>query len=229
MAGAAAQVLVSEAPGYLLQVPPEQVDVHRFRALVAEARRAAAAGDHTRRWSGSTTALALWRGPGTGRRRRRRPGAARSSCVSRRSATRPSRTASRRCWRSAVTSRRCLALQAAVDEHPLRERLWALLALALYRSSRQADALRRARQGAGEAARRARPRPGPRAARAREPHPGAGPRRCSPRPRRSRPPRHRCAERQRCRAGASWSAAPTEWRRWSTHSHAAAAGTRSWC
>jgi DNA-binding SARP family transcriptional activator len=33
-------------------------------------------------------------------------------------------------------------LQSAVDAQPLHERLWALLALALYRGSRQADALR---------------------------------------------------------------------------------------
>src|SRR3954451_1536846 len=43
-AGAAPQVLVSEAPGYVLRLGPDAVDVHRFTAIVNEARAAAAAG-----------------------------------------------------------------------------------------------------------------------------------------------------------------------------------------
>ncbi|HSB88224.1 MAG TPA: winged helix-turn-helix domain-containing protein, partial [Ilumatobacteraceae bacterium] len=62
-AGAVPEVLVSEAPGYVLRLPPEQIDVHQFRALVADARAAAAAGDDERALSGFDAALALWRGP----------------------------------------------------------------------------------------------------------------------------------------------------------------------
>ncbi len=45
-------------------------------------------------------------------------------------------------WRSGATVGSVGQLQQAVAEHPLRERLAAQLALALYRSGRQADALR---------------------------------------------------------------------------------------
>ena len=55
-------MLVSEAPGYVLQVPPELVDVHRFRALHAEGR-ALAAGDPAAAVTRFDEALALWRGP----------------------------------------------------------------------------------------------------------------------------------------------------------------------
>lgn len=139
--GAAPEVLVSEAPGYILRLAPEQIDVHRFRALVAEARAAAAGGHNERALSRFDQALALWRGPalaGVGPEDQVR------SIVTRLDEER----------QAAVEERFELLLdlgrhdealpelQTAVDEQPLRERLWALLALGLYRSSRQADALR---------------------------------------------------------------------------------------
>lgn len=139
--GAAPELLVSEAPGYVLRVGAEQVDVHRFRALVDDARRAGAEGDHAGALARLDAALALWRGPalaGIGTDDLVRPIAVRLEEE-----------------RAAATDERFEALlalgrhqeavpqlQAGVDTHPLHERLWALLALALYRSSRQADALR---------------------------------------------------------------------------------------
>ena len=57
------QVLVTRPPGYLLRVEAGELDVHRFEALAAAARRASAAGDlagAAERWR---AALALWRGP----------------------------------------------------------------------------------------------------------------------------------------------------------------------
>ncbi|MCX6520327.1 MAG: BTAD domain-containing putative transcriptional regulator [Actinobacteria bacterium] len=140
-AGAPAEVLVSEAPGYLLRVEPTQVDIHRFRSLVDEARVAAGAGDHARALARLDAALGLWRGPalaGIGADDLVRPVVVRLEEE-----------------RAAALDERFEALlalgrhqeaipqlQAAVDEQPMHERLWGLLALAFYRSGRQADALR---------------------------------------------------------------------------------------
>ncbi|MEU3512418.1 BTAD domain-containing putative transcriptional regulator [Streptomyces longwoodensis] len=50
--------------GYRLAVPPEQVDVHRFKHLIEESRRARTAGDDPARAAALLRdALALWRGP----------------------------------------------------------------------------------------------------------------------------------------------------------------------
>jgi DNA-binding SARP family transcriptional activator len=140
-AGAAPQVLVSEAPGYVLRIPPEQIDVHQFRTLVAGARAAAAAGRHPEALEGFDRAAALWRGPAL-------------AAVGPEDQVRPIVVQLQEERDSAIEDRfeTLLALgrhgeavpsiQAAVDASPLRERRWALLALALYRSSRQAEALR---------------------------------------------------------------------------------------
>ena len=140
-AGGAPQVLVSEAPGYVLRIPPEQIDVHRFAALVAAARTAAAAGDHVTALDRFDAALALWRGPalaGVGPDDEVRP------IVVRLEEERAAAIEDRFDALLALGRHTEVvpALQAAVDEHPMRERLWAQLALALYRCSRQADALR---------------------------------------------------------------------------------------
>jgi DNA-binding SARP family transcriptional activator len=140
-AGSAPQILVSEAPGYLLQLAPEQIDVFRFRGLVAEAREATAGGDHTTALQRLDDALSLWRGPalaGVGPEDQVRPVVVRLD-EERESAVEDRFEAMLALGRHAEAVPR---LQSAIDDQPLRERLWALLALALYRSSRQADALR---------------------------------------------------------------------------------------
>jgi DNA-binding SARP family transcriptional activator len=140
-AGTAPQVLVSEAPGYVLRLPPDAVDVHRFMTMVNEARTAAAAGYANQALERFDAALALWRGPalaGVG------PDEQVRSIVVRFEEERAQAIEDR--FEALLSlgrhSEAIPALQVAVDEHKLRERLWALLALALYRSSRQADALR---------------------------------------------------------------------------------------
>lgn len=140
-AGSVPQVLVSEAPGYVLRLPPEQIDVHRFRALVSEAREATGRADHVNALAAVDAALDLWRGPalaGVGPDDEVRP------IVVRLDEEREAAVEDR--FETLLALGRHLEavplLQTAVGEQPLRERLWALLALALYRSSRQADALR---------------------------------------------------------------------------------------
>ncbi len=58
--GPAAAVVVTRAPGYVLEVPGDAVDVERFTALLAGAREAA---PPTAALALLDEALALWRGP----------------------------------------------------------------------------------------------------------------------------------------------------------------------
>src|SRR6266498_2511026 len=58
-----AGVLVTQAPGYRVEVEPEALDLSRFARLRAEGRAALEAGDATAAAALLTAALALWRGP----------------------------------------------------------------------------------------------------------------------------------------------------------------------
>ena len=136
--------LLTRPPGYLLTVGPQELDVSRFQGLAMAGRTAAARGDAARSVERLDAALAQWRGPAFGEFRDE---AFASAAVARLEEERI----------GALEDRMgaCLAIGRAADlvpeleelvlRHPLRERLWAHLALALYRSDRQADAIRRCR------------------------------------------------------------------------------------
>jgi DNA-binding SARP family transcriptional activator len=135
------RTLLTRDPGYLLQVDPERLDLHRFQRLDHQGRQALAAGDPARAADPLRQALALWRGPALA-------DVAASADVA---------------WPELVgveelqvasTEARIEAelalgrhhelvaeLEALVRVHPLREHLHGQLMLALYRSGRQADAL----------------------------------------------------------------------------------------
>ena len=135
------QLLVTRSPGYLLHVGPGELDSDRFEALAGQGRRELAAGEHAEAVGHLREALALWRGP---------------ALVDFADATFVRAEAARFDeLRSAAMEDRIDAelalgrhadvvaeLEALVAQHPLRERLRGQLMLALYRSGRQAEALR---------------------------------------------------------------------------------------
>ncbi|MGY4767165.1 BTAD domain-containing putative transcriptional regulator [Kribbella sp. CWNU-51] len=145
---APATVLVSRAPGYALMLDSIDVDARRFTSLLAQASPVLTS-DPDRAESLLQTALDLWHGEAFA-------GVASTTPIVHAEATRLAElrlSAVEDLW----TARLALGrhgqagpeLERLVEAHPLRERLWALLALALYRSARQADALealRRARR-----------------------------------------------------------------------------------
>ncbi len=138
--GAPATVLASEAPGYVLRVDRQQVDVFRFDDLAEAGRELAAAGRFDAAIERFDAALALWRGPALG-------GVGEDSLLPTIIRLEEDRlhVVEDRCDALLALGRHAEVvgdLQQAVVEHPLRERLWGQLALALYRSRRQADALR---------------------------------------------------------------------------------------
>lgn len=133
--------IVTRRPGYLIKVAADQVDALRFELLVAQGRAALRAGDVERAASLLAEGLALWRGPALGEFAERdfaRPWATRLHLL-RLAALEDRIDADLRRGRHAGVVDELTGLVAA---EPLRERFWGQLMLALYRSGRQAEALR---------------------------------------------------------------------------------------
>jgi DNA-binding SARP family transcriptional activator len=133
------QVLVAAGAGYMLHVPPGQLDTQVADEHLRRARRARADGDPGGCLTALDTALALWRGvPLAGL-----PGPLAEIERTRLTEVRQVALEDR--------AEAALALGAGADligeltalaaEHPFRERLTALLMLALYQDGRRAEAL----------------------------------------------------------------------------------------
>jgi DNA-binding SARP family transcriptional activator/tetratricopeptide (TPR) repeat protein len=136
-----ADELVTCSPGYVLRVEADDIDAQRFETAVASARQLVAGGDTEGSRRALREALALWRGPVLA-------DLADAASFVRAEATRLEET------RLAALEDRIeldLAsgghadlvgeLETLTIAHPLRERFWSHRMLALYRSSRQAEAL----------------------------------------------------------------------------------------
>ncbi|WP_395692619.1 BTAD domain-containing putative transcriptional regulator [Nocardioides sp.] len=147
---APATVLVTVAPGYALRVPDEGVDVHRFESAVTSVHRRLQsvglgpvpldAGELGEVLGALDAALGLWRGMPYAEL-----GDA-DAAVAERARLEELRVVAledRAVAGLALGHHGTVAaeLEALTSAHPLRERLWALRALALTRSGRQADAL----------------------------------------------------------------------------------------
>jgi DNA-binding SARP family transcriptional activator len=128
--------LRTRAPGYVLELDREQLDLHRFERLVGEADSAEPEVSAAK----LRQALALWRGPPL-------------ADLAYESFAQPAIGQMQELRLTALEKRieadlalghhgeLVAELEALVAEHPLRERLAAQLMLALYRCGRQADAL----------------------------------------------------------------------------------------
>lgn len=150
--GSGGLTIVTVPPGYALRGTPEAFDSLDAAARVAEARQAVRAGDHGRAAELLERALALWRGPSLVEFATEPFAMAEAARLDElRQAAMDERTDA-----ELALGRHgpCVAeLEALLAENPLRERRWGQLMVALYRSGRQADALRayqRARSLLGE-------------------------------------------------------------------------------
>jgi DNA-binding SARP family transcriptional activator len=132
-------VLVTQAPGYMLRVSPDELDVNRFERLVEEGQKALVEGTPGEAAARLREALALWRGPAladfvfepfaeadVGRLEELRLAALEG-----------------RIEADLALGRTDLVgeLETLIARNPLRERLRGQLMLALYRSGRQSEAL----------------------------------------------------------------------------------------
>ena len=196
-----AAIVTSEA-GYALGIGPDDVDVVRFEQLVATGRRLVEEGEVALASTALGEALALRRGEPlaefayAGFADAERAHLDELTLVA----------IEARAGADLVLGRHgelVGELEALCREHPLRERLWELLILALYRAGRQAEALRAYTEARDRSGRRAGDRTRPRLARTAGPSPGPGPRR-SPLPDPADPPaRRRRADGNRQPAGAA--------------------------
>jgi DNA-binding SARP family transcriptional activator/tetratricopeptide (TPR) repeat protein len=136
---AASGYVVTREPGYLLAVDPERIDAVRLEQLAGEGRRALANAPGV---AAATLrkALALWRGEPLADFTFE-PFA--QAEIARLTELRLAAQEDRMQAELALGAHAevCGELSRLVAEHPLRERLWGHLMVALYRSDRQADAL----------------------------------------------------------------------------------------
>jgi YVTN family beta-propeller protein len=138
--GTTGEVLVTRQPGYLLRVPPGALDAERFEELTTQARGALADSSAQAASSMLREALGLWRGQAFEEFTDSDVVVAEADRLAelRLVAVEDRVEAELRLGRH----RELVAeLEGLVREQPLRERLWAQLMVALYRSGRQADAL----------------------------------------------------------------------------------------
>ena len=146
-AGAPPTVLVSSGNGYCLRVGPEVLDAGRFTLLAARAHDLVRAGQGEQALRACDDALDLWAGTPYAEVS---GGAVVQADVARLQELRWALVETRAEAMLALGRAPLVTgeLEALLAEHPFRERAWQLLAVALYRSGRQADALaavRRAR------------------------------------------------------------------------------------
>ena len=134
-------VIETEPDGYRLALPADTIDVGVFERLVAEARLASTSGDNQRAVACLRDARRLWRGPPLVELSDHLDGVTQ---VTRLAEIYHASEEDLAEARLAIGDHQNLVpeLEAAVVSEPLRERRWALLMLALYRSGRQAHALR---------------------------------------------------------------------------------------
>jgi DNA-binding SARP family transcriptional activator/pimeloyl-ACP methyl ester carboxylesterase len=133
--------LVTQAPGYLLRLSPDELDALRFERLAAEGNAALADGDAATSVRRLDEALRLWRGPalaGLDHAPSMRAEAGRLE-EERLAALESRAEALLACGRHRDVIAELETLTAA---HPFRERFWQQRMLALYRAGRQAEALR---------------------------------------------------------------------------------------
>ncbi|MGH2589616.1 MAG: BTAD domain-containing putative transcriptional regulator [Actinomycetota bacterium] len=143
--------IVSVRPGYVLRADAEEIDAERVGLLMDEAK-AHAATEPERALDAYDRALALWRGP---------PFADLVDELSLQPEIRRLEELRLSALEELVDAKLAVGrhaevvaeLPALVEEHPMRERLWGQLMVALYRSGRQGEALgtyRRARETLGD-------------------------------------------------------------------------------
>jgi DNA-binding SARP family transcriptional activator len=136
--GAAA--IETRAPGYVLHVEPERLDLHRFEHWTTEAAQALGRAEHARAAELLTHALDLWRGaPLADVAYEPFAQTAIGRLEEVRLAALELRFEAELALGGHATA--LAELEALVWDNPLRERLRALLMVALYRAGRQADAL----------------------------------------------------------------------------------------
>ncbi len=140
-AGAPHDLIVTRAPGYVLDVPAEVTDAARLERLVAEARLQLAAQRPRECVRLTAEAEGLWRGPAYSEVRDEPFARAEARRLEELllAATETRMDAELTLGRHEAVSGE---LESLTSANPMRERLWTQRMLALYRSGRQAEALR---------------------------------------------------------------------------------------